>query len=257
MRTDAGIESIDLGKILVISPHLDDAVFSCGELIARHPDTTVLTVFAGLPQHPKIRTAWDVESGFFDATQAISARREEDRRALALLNATGLWLEFPDSQYGTVAALHALAERLSMAVQRADPNTVVLPAGLHHLDHTRVHQAMLHVRKQISGVRWLMYEDAIYRRIPGQLQKRLVRLAWSGIEATPASMADCGEALIKRHAVQCYVSQLRALAQHSGYNDVFMPEKYWTLEALHWTTQVRRSTIFTSGKRILKAMVRS
>ena len=37
------------GRLLVISPHLDDAVFACGRLIASHPSCVVVTVFAGLP----------------------------------------------------------------------------------------------------------------------------------------------------------------------------------------------------------------
>jgi len=34
---------------LVISPHLDDAVFSCRQLLAQAPGSVVVTVFAGIP----------------------------------------------------------------------------------------------------------------------------------------------------------------------------------------------------------------
>ena len=34
----------DLDKIVIVSPHLDDAVLGCSHLMARHPGATVITV---------------------------------------------------------------------------------------------------------------------------------------------------------------------------------------------------------------------
>ena len=51
------------GDVLVVSPHCDDAVFSCGDLIA-HPRASVVTIFAGhLPSGSDL-TPWDASSGF-------------------------------------------------------------------------------------------------------------------------------------------------------------------------------------------------
>jgi LmbE family N-acetylglucosaminyl deacetylase len=34
-------------RLLVVSPHCDDAVLSCGSLLETHPGSAVVTVFAG------------------------------------------------------------------------------------------------------------------------------------------------------------------------------------------------------------------
>lgn len=71
-----------LGAIMVISPHFDDAVFSCGHLLAALPGSTVVTVCTALPEKPDILTDWDQRCGFSSAAQAMQARREENRAAL-------------------------------------------------------------------------------------------------------------------------------------------------------------------------------
>ena len=60
---------------VVISPHLDDAVFSCGDWLATHPGAIVMTVFAGVPRDGALHTEWDNRCGFADASHAILARR--------------------------------------------------------------------------------------------------------------------------------------------------------------------------------------
>ena len=61
------MESSENGKVLVLSPHLDDAVFGCGELIARCPGAIVLTLLAGAPEGFNVLTEWDAASGFTSA----------------------------------------------------------------------------------------------------------------------------------------------------------------------------------------------
>ena len=98
--------------MLVISPHLDDAVFGCGRLIAAHPGSVVVTVFAGVPRDPERLTEWDAACGFRSAAEAVATRRREDQAALALLDATPRWLDFCDSQYDETPALSELAAAL-------------------------------------------------------------------------------------------------------------------------------------------------
>ncbi len=76
--------------VAVLSPHLDDAVFSCGvlscgDLIAASGEAVVATVCAGVPPSAETLTEWDAVCGFGSARQAITARREEDRAALSTL----------------------------------------------------------------------------------------------------------------------------------------------------------------------------
>ncbi|HEX2530642.1 MAG TPA: hypothetical protein VHK70_04145 [Burkholderiaceae bacterium] len=71
---DALHEIAALGKLMVLSPHLDNAVFACGELIAATPDTVVVTLFAGAPAAGYALTEWDAAAGFSCAREAIVRR---------------------------------------------------------------------------------------------------------------------------------------------------------------------------------------
>ncbi len=68
---------------LIVSPHLDDAVMSCGELIASSR-SMVVTVFAGEPPEAA-HTEWDARCGLQNSSAAIRTRRAEDREAVARL----------------------------------------------------------------------------------------------------------------------------------------------------------------------------
>lgn len=228
--------------LLVVSPHLDDAVLSCGAMLAQHPDSWVLTVFAGAPPLSTVLTDWDAAAGFDSAAQAMTVRREEDAAALRVLSARARRLEFLDSQYGATHSVDALCEGLAVALRQVVPATVCFPAGLFHSDHALVHAAALALRRLQLAPGWVMYEEALYRRVPGALQQRLAGMAADGIVATPLSMHDDGPSSRKRDAVLCYRSQLRALAKvANGHDDAFAPEGYWRLETQHEWRAARRS----------------
>ena len=100
MRDWGLVAPSELERIVVVSPHLDDAVLGCGRLLAAHPDATVITVYAGAPpEYPDPMTHWDTAAGFSTGDDVLGARREEDRAALAELNATPVWLDFVEHQY--------------------------------------------------------------------------------------------------------------------------------------------------------------
>jgi LmbE family N-acetylglucosaminyl deacetylase len=213
---------------LLISPHLDDAVFSCGDWLAGHPGALVATVFAGVPPGMTRLTPWDAASGFTDARQAVAARRAEDSAALALLSAGAIWLDFLDGQYLDSPSEDALQAALCGVLERTAPGIVLFPAGLFHSDHELVHAAMLAVCRAHPQRQWIMYEDALYRRSAGWLQRRLAALLAAGFCATPmAACAGAGKAGWKRAALACYRSQLHALRQPA---DLVAPEGYWRLE---------------------------
>jgi LmbE family N-acetylglucosaminyl deacetylase len=218
------------GKCLVVSPHLDDAVLSCGQLIGQYPGTLVATIFTAAPAAAGPLTLWDAACGFSSAGQAMAQRRREDREALGILAAQPLWLGFSDSQYGASPPAAELATALDAVLREKAPATVCLPAGLFHSDHVLVHQAMLLARAGHGERHWLMYEDALYRRRRGVLQQRLTCLLEAGIKAVPLMLESGGAPWLKRKAVQCYKSQLRALSlTRYGYADAFEPERYWRL----------------------------
>src|SRR6478752_3072849 len=47
------------GRLIAVSPCLNDAVVSCAGLLAARPDSTVLTVYSGLPLAPEAGSAAD------------------------------------------------------------------------------------------------------------------------------------------------------------------------------------------------------
>lgn len=83
--------------VLVLSPHLDDALFSCAELIRRtRPE--VWTVFAGDPE-PAVTTTWDRSCGYPDSHALVTQRRREDHEAFDGTGVTVRHLDMLDGAY--------------------------------------------------------------------------------------------------------------------------------------------------------------
>jgi LmbE family N-acetylglucosaminyl deacetylase len=213
---------------LFLSPHLDDAVFSCGEVIASMPHAVVATVFAGRPPGESAPTSWDVQCGFADGDDVIGARRFEDRQALDTLGAEPMWLDFCDDQYGRTPSADALAETIAGLLAAWQPHAVFSPLGLFHSDHRRTSDAALSVMTRFPVIEWHAYEDAIYRRLPGLVDQRIASIRQAGFEAQQAGLAITPLAHeLKCRAIACYRSQLRALATRRGHEDALRPEAYW------------------------------
>lgn len=181
-QRDAGIRPLDpreLGRrTIVLSPHLDDGVFSVGATIARASRSgarvTVLTVFAGDPASSAPVGEWDRLAGFATAGEAATARRREDRRACSLLSATPVWQPFLDEQYADGSDDAALAGVLEDALRTAD--TVLVPGyPLTHPDHARLVR-LVFTAGLFSG------RIAFYAEQPYML--------WEGRPALPESLRD-------------------------------------------------------------------
>src|SRR5215207_6968258 len=113
--------------LLLVSPHLDDAVLSAGQFIAGRPDCVVATVFAGTPPTQAVLTSYDDKCGFKSAAEAMEARRAEDLEAISVLQAKAKHLDFVDSQYGGKLKLTGLVKQLGELVDELDPEFVVGP----------------------------------------------------------------------------------------------------------------------------------
>ncbi len=239
-RTTAASDTVTRGNrnpVVVISPHLDDAVLSCGQLLAARPGSTVVTVFAGVPPRAdELCTDWDRRCGFANAAAAIAARRAEDTRALALLRAKPLWLDFLDSQYGQTPDRDELALTLQQALRDLAPDEVLIPLGLFHSDHLLVHAAADSVLRVPPSLTLLAYEDVPYRGDQEVLQRRLAQLRAAGAVCTEASLGSSEHAVLKARAVDAYASQLRGLGPHGGLAAA-QPERYWQLD---WSHAVQR-----------------
>jgi LmbE family N-acetylglucosaminyl deacetylase len=214
-------------RLIVISPHLDDAVFSCGDLIAACPGARVVTIFAGMPAPDVAAPDWDRAAGFDSGAQAVTARRREDLHALDILGATPTWLDFLDSQYGQSRASGVIAAELACVLDGEDDLTIAAPMGLFHSDHVLANAACMLVRDDMPR-QWWFYEDAIYRRLPGKVQGRLAEW-WRGkLTATPVALPVQAATERKQRAMRAYASQMR-LFNDAQRADIARPERYWEL----------------------------
>ena len=62
----AVIDDAMFARLVVVSPHFDDAVLSAGQLLAKHPGSTVITVMGGQRRSGSYDevTWWDELGGF-------------------------------------------------------------------------------------------------------------------------------------------------------------------------------------------------
>lgn len=231
-----------LQRIVVLSPHFDDAAMGAGLLLLRHAgtsETTVVTVFGGRPPaYPEEPTEWDALGGFKAGEDVVALRREEDRAAMEVLGAEPVWLEFADYQY-LASEERATAEEMAPVVEAAvmarRPTAVFFPMGLANPDHVATHDAALLVRERHPEVSWFCYEDQGYKHIPGLLAWRVAKLFRSLVWPTPAAVptASGTDALArKREAIWCYKSQIQPLERDHGLTertDAAVPEQFWRL----------------------------
>lgn len=226
-------------SIVVVSPHFDDAVLSCGDYLAERPGATVLTVFAGAPETELPLTHYDAQCGFKSAPEAMGARLRENLRACVVLECSPLDLDFVDIQYG---GKRATANEISEAVEGAvraitgyesfvsdedDPPTLLIPLGLVHEDHAlAAHGAYLAARRLRCAT--YAYEDIPYRvQSPGAAVSAVELIRGRGLR--PALLepprATAHSRALKRAAVHCYRSQLGGL----DLDSCFVPERFWRL----------------------------
>ncbi|HYY03860.1 MAG TPA: PIG-L family deacetylase [Gaiellaceae bacterium] len=219
-------------RIVVVSPHLDDAVLSLGATIAAATragqDVSVLTVFAGEPDSAAEPSSWDVRAGFRSAGEAGRARRAEDAAACATLGARAVCLE------GVRTLSRAeLGRRLRPELAQAD--LVLIPGyPCTHADHELVSalvledgvpgELALYVEQPYAMWRLLGQQHARRRRIarsvglaaraggvralqepvvPAALRRAASTAGWEPIRAT------AHDRWLKQRASLCYRSQFR------------------------------------------------
>ena len=221
------------GRLLVLSPHFDDGVFGCGDLLAHTADWLLATVYAGMPPSGTALPDWDRRCGFDDARQAILSRWHENAAALDVLGGRGVALGLLDSQYTQASQAGLLEKELASLIEQTRPDTLLLPLGLFHGDHVCLSNAALSLARMFDGreegwpVHWYAYEDALYRSKQGLVQRRLAELLHRGWALTPAPELTCAGHPCKPLAVAAYASQLSALGLAVGSGDCALPERYW------------------------------
>jgi LmbE family N-acetylglucosaminyl deacetylase len=223
------------GSLLVVSPHLDDGVLSCGRLAASRPGAVLVTVFAGRPNPALPFTTWDAASGFADGDDVVACRQQEDHRACAALGADPVWLPFLDAQYSTSdTPQEELIDALGATLDTYEPAIVAVPLGLFHSDHRSASDAAFEAAGQRREVRTILYADWPYSHIDGAIPGRVSELRSRGVRLTPTGWAGHGShecAAAKLHAIGCYRSQLRAFATNRLADPLSSveSERYWDL----------------------------
>lgn len=242
---------------LYLSPHLDDAVFSCGGRIWRHAQfgrrVRVVTVFGGAPDPgahlsryaKRLHTRWGVQ-------EAVQKRQAEDVKAIGLLAAESIHWSYLDCIYrrtpdgnfpyaseealwGDVDASDTdMIEELALRIRElplAPRGRVYTPLGVgHHVDHRIVRRAA-----EASGHPLTYYEDFPYAQDPQAMRAALKSGLWEP-ELVPLSEQALSA---KVAAIACYASQIstfwgsqdvlnatvRAFAEQAGQNEP--AERYW------------------------------
>jgi LmbE family N-acetylglucosaminyl deacetylase len=190
-------------RVVVVSPHLDDGVFSLGAAVShstrRGAEVTMLTVLAGDPESPLPAGDWDQWGGFTTAGEAAHARRQEDARACALIGARPVWLPFSDEQYDRGADDATIWAAICDAVRGAD--AVLVPASpLKHADHRWLRRLV--DERGFPGVTLGHYREQPYAGLLPNYRGAELPASARRLAASPRDW------LAKARACRAYVSQV-------------------------------------------------
>jgi len=194
--------------LLVFSPHLDDAACSCGGRIAAAvragARVLVVTTFAGAPAAEGRRAG-----GNLSPFASMSARREEDRRAMERLGGVPLWMDIEEAigrspRYRSFLALFGRVRRSDTALLaelqadlerlcRASPGAELLfPLGVGgHVDHRILFEVSRRLMRAptVAG-RVSYFEEIPYSFVPSMIEHRLTQVGARVARASlPADLA--------------------------------------------------------------------
>ncbi|WP_341209326.1 PIG-L family deacetylase [uncultured Sphingomonas sp.] len=164
-------------KIVAVSPHLDDAAFSVGGLLAAHAragdQVTIITCFTGNVARPGgFALACQLDKGLPAEVDYMALRRAEDRAACAVIGAEAIHLpllEAPHRGYSSAPALFAtrreddamlapLTDALATQITALVPDLLLGPRAIgDHVDHWLVRDALA-----ATGHPMLLWEDWPY-----------------------------------------------------------------------------------------------
>lgn len=219
-----------MDPLLILSPHYDDAVLSCGQMIADRPECVVATAFTQIPRRGRMLTTYDKNSGFTSAGRAMQARRFENSEAMLTLGARrGIDLGLLDNQYDPAKdwdqSVHELAERLRDAIEESGATTIVGPVGLAHPDHVVCAGAFRIVASGAPHLDAWLFEDLPSRVLyPIETHER-IEIWRTFFPKMMLGFLGCGDRAVKQKAVACYRSQLWALDEPT----YLVPERFWRL----------------------------
>ncbi len=212
-------------KVVVLSPHLDDAVLSVGatmhSLVRRGVDVELVTVFAGDPAPtPGPASYWDAKRGLADKSAVVAARREEDSDAARVLGVRSTWLPFDDGAYVAPRDPEHIWSMIAPFLVMA--SAVLVPGWpLVHADHRFT--TMLVLQRMQTGVPLFFYAEMPYASHPSSVLRSVLR----GRRAAPLFHAHAVDLTwrptavtsedrrAKRAAVECYRGEIESLGREA------------------------------------------
>lgn len=205
------------GRLVVVSPHLDDAVLSLGATIAHAAQAgasvEVLTVFACLPGSNAPTDDWDRNSGFATEGQAAQQRRVEDRTACSILGVSPRWFDYGAQPYERRASMEEVISAVAAVAAGAD--TVLVPGfPLAHADHAALTNGLLAHGLSCRNVGLYAEQPYAFDRSAtpaGPVAAMPAAGVPSGTLTWQRSSATREHRKLKLHAVKQYVSQLPQL----------------------------------------------
>jgi len=217
------------GQLLVVSPHLDDAVFSCSGIVKGVHKSHVHTLFAGDAPRDRPLSQWDRDCGFVEGAEVMEQRRNEEREALQRLHAIFTWEPHLQEGY-RLGELDqgAILAGLAKSIEAVRPSVVLFPLGLQHSDHIAVASAMWKIidEQLYPQVAWYVYADKPYAdRRPSLVRSRLLELKSEGHRINEVKLPrDLRRGDLR--AIRSYASQLRGL-QISAVRMVLPRQRVW------------------------------
>jgi LmbE family N-acetylglucosaminyl deacetylase len=230
MAEGAGVHTV------VLSPHLDDAVLSVGRFLAASPGTVVVTVFAGIPDVLGL-TRYDRSCGFATSQEAVLSRHREDQRALDILGADAVHLDFLDDQYHSKCDDDEIADALRSTILSLRPTTVIGPIGSTHADHRALGRIWPLALRSIADVVAYAYADLPYTIGPSPRAAAEIEAFTRANRASPVNLPS-GDVGLQAHALLAYASQLRHV---SALTCLEAPEKFWLLGGAQGSSYYRFS----------------
>ena len=208
---------MNMPKVVILSPHLDDAVLNCWYTI-NHNECTVLTIFAGIPQKGTTKL-WDFLCGKKDSNQMVINRREENENALQNTGCSIQNLDYLDQQYrGNTSKVDI--DQVVHTILDISPKDAIFLAPLaasrlfRHQDHVitrNIGVRLFHEKKQVQ-----FYPDSPYMSLPtkpntkysaklGGIAEEIVGQKVTVIE----QILSVSEQIKKLRALEAYQSQYK------------------------------------------------
>lgn len=159
-----------MSRILVVSPHFDDAIWSVGELmldrIERGDRVVIYTPFGGEPpkSQPANHAKWDLlRKEHWDACMALGVTRVDNGTLLDDACGSLTQEQVTRGMYDNLTA-HLMGQWAAPYLQWALPDEVWIPHGIVHPDHVMAHEAAFAIYKNFfPEVERLVYEELPYR----------------------------------------------------------------------------------------------